>query len=75
MTYTFDITVFKDLIARYPTWNDLRDYLESVDGGMFRDVDNAGRFCLIRYDKGVTNMSLPRSKWFLIAVGYRSDTF
>jgi hypothetical protein len=66
MSFTFEIAVFKDLLQTYTTWNQLKTYLESEAGGLFRVVDTAedGGLCLIRYDKGVSNMSLPHSKWF-----------
>ena len=73
-------TVFKDLIEQYPTWAQLEHYLESEEGGLFRVVDRSvpcleqdsilspsergSGLCLIRYEKGVSNMSLPHSKWF-----------
>ena len=65
-------TVFKDLIKQYPTWEELEHYLESEEGGLFRVVDRhmpctserGSSLCLIRYEKGVSNMSLPHSKWF-----------
>lgn len=66
MSYSFNIQVFKELIAQYPTWNNLRAYLESEEGGLFRVVDTnpSKSLCLIRYDKGVSHMNLPHSKWF-----------
>lgn len=59
------ICIFKDLIELYPTWPELERYLESEEGGLFRISDRSedGR-CLIRYEKDVTNMNLPHSKWF-----------
>jgi hypothetical protein len=62
-------SVFKDLIQRYPTWEQLERYLESEEGGFFRVVDRrllhlGSSLCLIRYEKGVSNMLLPHSKWF-----------
>lgn len=66
MTLTYNISVFRELVAQYPTWNALRAYLESEAGGLFRVVDTnpSNSLCLIRYDKGVSNMDLPHSKWF-----------
>lgn len=57
-------SIFKDLIALYPTWNELHKYLESDEGGRFRVVDKKEDMCLIRYQKGVSRMDLPHSKWF-----------
>jgi hypothetical protein len=65
MPLNFQINVFKELIEKYAKWEDLRKYLESEDGGLFRVVDNDEKtFCLIRYEKGTTKMDLPHSKWF-----------
>jgi hypothetical protein len=58
-------SVFKDLIERYPTWEQLEHYLESEEGGLFRIVDRSENgLCLIRCEKSVSNMLLPHSKWF-----------
>ena len=64
MSYTFTIQVCRDLIHQYPTWDALRTFLESEEGGLFRVVDQTNALCLIRYDKGVSKMDLPHSKWF-----------
>jgi hypothetical protein len=65
MPVQFEINVFKDLIAKYPNWDDLRKYVESEEGGLFRVVDKDDNgLCLIRYEKGASNMTLPHSKWF-----------
>jgi len=61
---SFDSTVFKDLMERFPTWNQLEEFLESEEGGLFRVVDQTDDLRLIRYEKGVTNMELPHSAWF-----------
>ena len=62
---TVQINVFKYLTEKYANWEDLRKYLESEEGGLFRvvDTDENGN-CLIRYEKGTSNMGLPHSKWF-----------
>jgi hypothetical protein len=65
MTFTFEITIFQDLIQRYPTWDQLHSFLESEEGGLFRIIDKDDKgLCLIRYEKGSSNMTLPHSKWF-----------
>ena len=63
---SFENTIYKQLIQRYPDFQSLRNYLESEEGGLFRVVDNdiANDLCIIRYEKGVSNMELPHSKWF-----------
>ena len=65
MPIQFELSIFKDLIEKYPSWEELQKFLESNDGGLFRvaDKDEKG-FCLIRYEKGTTKMDLPHSKWF-----------
>ena len=52
--------IFKELIEKYPKWNDLRTYLED---DLFRISDENEDLCIIRYDKRVTKM-VPHSKWF-----------
>jgi hypothetical protein len=62
---TYFVSVFHALIQQYPTWSQLEQFLESEEGGFFHVVDRTENgLCLIRYDKGTTNMSLPHSKWF-----------
>jgi hypothetical protein len=65
MPIQFEISLFKELADRYPSWEELQKFLESNEGGLFRiaDKDENG-FCLIRYEKGTTKMDLPHSKWF-----------
>ena len=62
----FELRIYKDIIAQYPTWNELRAYLESEEGGLFRivDMDILCDLCIIRYEKGMSNMELPHSAWF-----------
>jgi hypothetical protein len=55
------IAVFKELIEKYPCWNDMRVYLESE---YFRISDEKNELCIIRYDKEISNMDLPYSRWF-----------
>jgi hypothetical protein len=63
---SFENTIYKQLIQRFPDFHSLRNYLESDEGGLFRVVDNdiANDLCIIRYEKGLSNMELPHSKWF-----------
>ena len=56
--------IFKELIEKYPTWDELRLYLESDEGGLFKISDTNNDFSIIRYEKGITKMDLPHSKWF-----------
>ena len=66
MSLYFTNTIFQELRSQYPTWEQLEEYLESEDGGLFRisDHDTVNGFSLIRYEKGVSNMDLSHSKWF-----------
>lgn len=65
MSIQFEINTFKELLDTYPEWDNLQKYLESSEGGLFRVVDrDENGLCMIRYEKGVSNMSLPHSKWF-----------
>lgn len=54
------------MIKTYPEWIDLKTYLESDEGGLFRivDQDEANHLVLIRYEKGISKMDLPHSRWF-----------
>ena len=65
MSFSYRNHTFSELITQYPTWSTLEAFLESEEGGSFRlvDYDQSGR-CMIRYEKGVSNMNLPHSRWF-----------
>lgn len=66
MAFSYINNVFSELIKTYPEWNDLKNYLESDEGGLFRivDHDELNHLVLIRYEKGVSNLDLPHSRWF-----------
>jgi len=38
--------------------------LESEEGGQFHIGEETNELCLIRYEKGTSNMNLPHSRWF-----------
>jgi hypothetical protein len=66
MSLFYESNVYKELIEKYPTWELLKSYLESEDGGLFRVVDlqEESGLCIIRYEKGTSLMTLPHSRWF-----------
>ena len=66
MAINYQNNIFKELVEKYLTWDDMRKYLESDDGGLFRIVDKNDDtgYSLIRYEKGTSKMDLPHSKWF-----------
>lgn len=66
MSFSYVNSVFSELINTYPTWNDLKNYLESDEGGLFRIADHneTNNLVLIRYEKGISKMDLPHSRWF-----------
>ena len=74
MSICFTNTVFQELRSRYPTWEQLEAYLESEEGGLFRIVhqNKENGLTLIRYEKGISNMDLPHSKWFRSVVWDRN---
>lgn len=71
----YSITVFDTLTSQYPSWVELKAYLESDDGGHFRITDSDNGLALIRYEKGVTNMDLPHSRWFRSVVWNTRDNY
>ena len=65
MSFSYRNNVFAELIRLYSTWQALKSFLESEEGGSFRVVDqDESDLCIIRYEKGVSNMNLPHSRWF-----------
>lgn len=65
MSFSYRNNIFAELIRLYSTWQELKSFLESEEGGSFRVVDqDESELCIIRYEKGVSNMNLPHSRWF-----------
>jgi hypothetical protein len=56
------VSVFKDLIEKYPTWSELAVFLTSKEGGSLHISDKNETFCIIR-TKHVAR-DLPHVKWF-----------
>jgi len=64
MAFSYDLSVFSTLRETYPTWESFRAYMESEEGGGFRVVEeHSSGLCLLRYEKGVSSMTLPHAPW------------
>lgn len=50
------MSFFQSLVAKYPTWKELSDFLSSEEGGAFR-IRECGRFAIVNYKKGITKMT------------------
>ncbi len=61
---SINLEVFNELRERYSTWDGMRGFLESEEGGYIRVVDTSDKLCILRYDKQISNFSLPHTKWF-----------
>jgi hypothetical protein len=60
-------TVYKTLIAAYPTWESLSAYLKSDEGGALRIEDQSlptSPFAVIRYVKGASDLTKPHVRAF-----------
>lgn len=64
MSFSFENNLFRELVEKYSTWNELRAYLESEEGGFLKIVDSGKNMCLVRYEKGVSKMDVPHTRWF-----------
>ena len=71
---SFRLTVFKNLRELYPTWEALKTYLTSEEGGKFsiRDCENTP-FAIIRYKKGETNLGLLEDSHWLRSVVWHKE--
>lgn len=49
------LSVFAELIQKYPTWDSLRIFLMSKEGGNLRVITNDDELAIIRYTKGVSD--------------------
>lgn len=54
----------KEVIDVHSNFTAVETFLQSEEGGKFRVVDRDGDRCLIRYEKGSSNMELSHSRWF-----------
>jgi hypothetical protein len=61
MSYTID--TFKNLCSSYSSWSSLETFLTSPEGGHLRVV-GSGRYRILRYVKGQSDMKIPHTKWF-----------
>lgn len=60
MSYSID--VFQSLCKSYPSWDSLQTYLTSPEGGNIRVVGE-GRYRVLRYAKGISDLNSPHGKW------------
>jgi hypothetical protein len=62
----FSLTVFRDIVAAAGgSWETMKQFLTSAEGGRLHIVDSAcGRYAIIHYVKGTSNMDLPHVRWF-----------
>ena len=65
---TYSISIFRDLCEKYPTWSELRVYLESQNLLVnYETEEETSRYCIIRYNKKVeksADISTSWKKWF-----------
>ncbi len=61
---SFNFDVFNELREKYSTWDSLRVFLESEEGGYIRVVDKSDKLCILRYDKQMSRFELPHTRWF-----------
>ncbi len=59
---SYQIAVFQDLKTSYATWDALQSYLTSPEGGNIRVVGE-GRYRILRYVKGISDLNTPHGKW------------
>ncbi len=61
----YTVSVFQELVTRYPTFESLRKFLESEDGGLLKFTDfQENGVCIIKYEKGVSRFDIPFVRWF-----------
>lgn len=62
MPYTTD--VFMSWPTTFPTWDALKAWLTSEEGGLLRIVEpRESPFALVRYTRGKSNFALPHVRW------------
>jgi hypothetical protein len=58
----YPVEVFNDLTNKFTTWEAFQEYLTSPEGGSIRCVGE-GRYRILRYVKGVSDLKTPHGKW------------
>ena len=55
------INIFKELRTKFGTWSSLKTFLTGDEGGKHTIVENTiePRYCIVRYDKAVSNFAVP----------------
>lgn len=61
---SYSVSVFQELIQKYPLFESLKEYLESENGGLLKFTDFQNDMCIIKYEKGVSKFDIPYVKWF-----------
>lgn len=62
---SFKLDCFSTLVSKYNSWDSLRSYLTSDDGGKLRVISNDdSKYALVRYTRGVSNMDVPHVPMF-----------
>lgn len=62
---SFATNIFSDLTESFPTWDSLRMYLMSAEGGKLRVMSSeTDDLAVIRYTKGVSDFSKSHVRWF-----------
>jgi hypothetical protein len=59
---SYRTSALRELTISHPTWENLDTYLASPEGGTIRSVGE-GRYRILRYTKGISDLSLPHTKW------------
>lgn len=60
MRYT--VPIFENLCKSYPTWEALQTFLSTPEGGTIRSTGE-GKYRILRYTKGVSDLSVEHTKW------------
>jgi hypothetical protein len=61
---SYKLTLFKDLCAKYPTWSELRTYLDSEHMIInYESEAETSRYCIVRYNKKSNTSSELATTW------------
>jgi hypothetical protein len=64
MFKSYTLTLFRELIESYPTWDSLKEYLASDKGGLLTVGPYKDNLVIIHYDKKNSDFTVPHVKWF-----------
>lgn len=71
---SYSVSVFTNWVSNYQSWDDLKAWLTSAEGGSLRVVEpRDSDYAIVRYNKGTSNFSLEHVSWCRSVVVHKAS--